>query len=166
MAGAQRPIIHGGDHGPGGADPLRSSGATSGDAIVSDGAGGISWGAASGPKQVLATWGGTLPATTGTGQVWRVPYASDGSSYTFSLVRAFARLDDPVGGTVTFRIEKSAGGGAFSPTTVTTLTIAAGDYDDEDTSFTVSVTSGDLLRIAFVAVSGTPIYSVQLIGSE
>lgn len=140
---------HGSNHSPGGSDPIPGIGDTT--------------------KQVLAVWGGALPIATGNGQVWTVPNDTNGDPHTFTLARAYARIEDLGAEDIVFRIEKSPGGGVFTATTVTTLTIAAGDYDVTDTTFSVSITSGNLVRIVFVDVgdlAGETIYHVELLGSE
>src|SRR5262245_30493501 len=121
-----------------------------------------------GPKTLVAVWGGSLPEAVATGLVWRVPYAGDGSSLSFSLDRAYARLETPVAGDVEFTLEHSAGGeAAFSASTIVVLTVPASEYEEEDAAFTpVTVDSGDLLRINYTAVGGTAIFHVELTGGE
>lgn len=118
------------------------------------------------PVRLLASWAGTLPSSTGNGLVWEVPYDSDGSSFAFTLARATARIEDTFTAATQIRIEKSPGGGAFTPTTVTTLGINAGSYEATNTGIASTVTSGDLLRIVFTAVGAQTKFMVELIGSE
>ena len=120
------------------------------------------------PKaSILGSWQGTMPATLGTGVEVRVPKLR-GSSVTWQLAEAWARVTIPDAGLAPiFRIEKSAGGGAFSASTVSTLTIAAGSYETTDSGVATTVTSGDLLRITFLALgSSATAYTVQLAGTQ
>lgn len=121
----------------------------------------------SGPKKILFCWSGSLPTVIGNGIVWRVPFNSDGSSFTFTLSRAFARIEDTYTSGTSFRLEKSAGGNvAFSGSTITTLTVAAGAYEVEVTGLSTSVVSGDLVRIVFTSVGAVTKFDVELLGSQ
>lgn len=121
--------------------------------------------------QILASWAGTMPGTTGAGMVWIVPLVS-GASATFALTYAKARVEvTPTSGSAQFVLEKSAGTGAFSgsPTTVSTLTIASPNYETSDSGVAVSVTSGDLLRLRFASLGGLAgacAYSIELQGAQ
>jgi hypothetical protein len=140
--------MHGATHASGGSDPI--PGGTGG-----------------GAKRILACWAGALPTSVGNGLVWRVPYDSDGGSFTFALARAFARIEATHTAGVAFVLEKSPGGDVpFSASAITTVTISAGDYEAEDTSVSDSVDSGDLLRLRFGAVGASTNYQVELLGSE
>lgn len=145
-----KPVLHGRDHAIGGADEIPGLAAGGGTA------------------KLLATWAGALPTALGNGLVWRVPFNSDGTTFTFTLTRAFARVESALTASISFRLEKSGGGDVpFSPTTITTITIPAGDYETENTGLTTTVTSGDLLRLVYTAVYlGTPNYHVELLGTE
>lgn len=118
-------------------------------------------------RKIIVNWGGSIPSTTGNGLVWRVPFDNDGSSFSFDLAYAFARIESTYGADISFRVETAPGGEvSFSPTTVTTLTIPSGEYEDENTGLSATVVSGDLLRIVFLTIAGGRTYEVQLIGSE
>lgn len=123
-------------------------------------------------KQILAAWAGTMPVALGNGLVWVVPQIN-ATTATFSLSYAIARVETtPLGSSAQFVLEKSSGGNsAFSgsPTTVSTLTIAPADYRNEDTGVSLSVSSGDLLRLRFAALGGLGgacAYSIELQGSQ
>lgn len=146
----QKPINHGRDHAPGGADPIP----------------GLSGGG--GARQLGVGWSGPYPLSVLTGAVWKVPLV-DGASVTFDLSRLLFRLEQPGTGTTTVRVEKASGGDvAFSPTTVTTLSLTGGsDYENSTTSSLGSVSSGDLLRIVWTAVGmNARGYLVMLEGAE
>lgn len=116
-------------------------------------------------RELLITWTGKAPTTTGPGLEVFVP--------TFAgicdLASAKSRLNVLPSGSCQFRIEKSAGGAGFSgsPTTVTTLTHTTSDWEKTAVGLTGTVVAGDLLRIYFAAMSpsgGT--YQVQLRATE
>lgn len=144
-------VMHGRDHTATGADPIPG---------IGEGGGG--------PHQLGVGWVGPYPLVVLTGAVWKVPLV-DGAATTFDLTRLLLRLESPGTGTTTVRVEKSSGGDvAFSPTTVGTLSLTGGsDYEVSTSSSLGSVSSGDLLRIVWVAV-GTNArgYLVHLEGVE
>lgn len=120
-------------------------------------------------RKLLLSWGGLVPSVLGNSTVWRVPYDTTGSSFTFTLTRAYIRVELPSVNPTSVRLEKSAGGDVlFSPTTITSLSVSgAGDYEQEVTSFSTSVSSGDLVRLVFTAVGAeAAVYEVELIGSQ
>jgi hypothetical protein len=122
------------------------------------------------PLRILAPWAGAVPSATGNGLEWSVPFDADGSSFTFDLALALARLTATYTSPVQFRIESSPGGQvAFTPTTVVTLTVAPGDYESPLTATAaVSVASGDVLRLVFAAL-GPPVttrFTTYVVGSE
>jgi hypothetical protein len=134
------------------------------DKLINQGGGGTS-----AVRKILACWAGPLPIATGAGLVWEVPYDSDGSTLTFTLNRAFARIESTQPSSVQIAVEKSAGGSSFSASTVTTLTIAASSYETTNTGLSTSVSSGNLLRISFVSLPGStpqPNFTVEVIGSQ
>lgn len=141
---AAKPILHGRDHAPGGADPISGLG----------------------PGGVIAEWNSNLPITTGNGPVRQVPYDSDGGSLSFLLDQAYFRIETPQLTAISVRIESSPGGNSvFVPTTVATLTIAAGNYEPSSyPAISSSVASGDLLRIVYVAVANPTVFDVQIWG--
>lgn len=116
---------------------------------------------------MVATWEGGLPEAVGEGQVWRVPYLA-GAATSFDLERAFARIEETGAGDTEVVIESSPPGGAFTPTEVATLTIAASGYEDETVAALGTVDSGDLLRINWSELGADPavIYTVELEGTE
>jgi hypothetical protein len=140
---------HGYNHAPGGSDPIPGGGG-------------------GGAKKLLVCWGGALPTVAGTGLVWRIPYDSDGSTLTFTLARAFARVEAPYTTAVTFTLEHSSGGDiAFSASTITTVTIPVGDYETDVTGLSTTVSSGDLVRLVYTAVGSVSTnFQVELLGSE
>lgn len=118
-------------------------------------------------RQLEAVWSGEVPAAPANCQVWHVPYV-EGAALTFTLSRATLRVETP-GSTsnVVVVIESSASGGAFSPTTLVTLTLAPGDYEVYDDTLVSTVHSGDLLRARFSGVDADATdFTIQLEGSE
>lgn len=107
----------------------------------------------SGPDHLVALWFfTTTPTATGAqGGVWRVPQIA-GNNVNFNLTSAFVRMEDSPSSSYAFRFEKSEGGGAFSAVTLTTVTVASGEFESEDVSNVGSVQSGDLLRINVTTV--------------
>ena len=53
-----------------------------------------------------------------------------------------------------------------APTTITTVTVPAGDYETEVTGLTGTVASGDLVRLVFSALGASGNFTVELLGSE
>jgi hypothetical protein len=140
---------HGANHSPGGSDPIPG--------IGSGGDGG-------GASSIIATWAGTMPSAAGPGVVWIVPDIA-GVSGSFTLQSITARLETPGSSATSFTVQTSAGGGAFSASTVGSVTVPAGSYEATTSSLSVGVDSGDLLRILFVGL-GSPasLYSVEVEG--
>lgn len=150
---ARKPIIHGRDHAPGGADPITP------------------WptGGEGGPKIGLAFFNGnSFPAEGSYSPEVRVPFDTDGSSMSFDLAELWARRGTTSSGGTTFRLLVYTGTGAFSGTTVADVTIAAGDNEATSTTFSVgTVSSGDKLRLYFLSLgSGGGDWQVQLRGTE
>ena len=169
MSKQRKPILHARDHGPGGADPLSSSGQPAGQTIVSDGSGGIEWGAGGGgggPSSLIAFWSGLLPPITGVGQTVVVPSDPDDGPLDFSITILRARVDSPSASVpVEFRIQHSAGGGAFTGSTVGDVTVAASTYEAETTGLSFAVSSGELLRITYLAVGPLSNYYVHVLAN-
>ena len=115
------------------------------------------------PVHLLATWQGYLPASPVIGAVWRVPYV-DGIPVTFDLTRAWIRVEIPGSSTIV-RLQSSPPG-AFSGSTITTLTIAAAANAAEITTGLGQITSGQLLRINWQAIGTTGHYTVELEGKQ
>ncbi len=112
-----------------------------------------------------AVWAGVMPTVTGAGLEISIPKVS-GASMTFDLQVMFSRLSVLPISSTQFRIEKSSGGGAFSPTTVDSLTHTTSDYEKTKT-LTGTLSSGDLLRLYVVSVGGSGgSYSVMIEGTE
>lgn len=116
-------------------------------------------------KQIFS-WGGTVPTSLGLATVWEVPYDTDGTSFALTIQRATARIEIPGAGDTTFSVLKSAGGDAAfssSPSTVSTVTVAAGHYRQIATGIGFAINSGDLLALDFSAVgaAGAP-FTVQV----
>jgi len=122
------------------------------------------------PKKAGLTmnWqGATIPGATGTaGGVWIVPQV-DGVDVTFNITQTRFRCETaPTTGPTTVVIEKSNGGGAFSASTVDTLTLGTGVYQDDNTPGG-TITSGQVARVNFTALgAGAAVYTVELIGKE
>lgn len=109
-----------------------------------------------------------MPTTTGVQTlVFRVPEV-DGQSATFVMKKALARVETPSSvGTIEVLIEKSAGGSAFSATTLADISITATNYENSITSGLGNLTTGQLLRVNFTSIgSGAQTYSVQLTGTK
>ena len=120
------------------------------------------------PLTLLMTWQGYVPSAPGVGAVWRVPFPEEVST-SFNLNRAYARVEVPGSAALDVLLEKSPAG-AFVAAPVTTLTIAAGTNEAEDTTSLGTVVSGELLRMRFPGpVAGFPAltpYTVELEGEE
>jgi hypothetical protein len=74
-----------------------------------------------------------------------VPYSDDGSSIAWKVTRVNLRVQT-AGGAPSVTIEKSTGAGAFSATSVATVTLGSGDYEASVTGSLGTVSSGDKLR--------------------
>jgi len=123
-------------------------------------------GGGGGPANLIAFWGGTLPLIVGPNLVWRVPFDADGTSQNYTFTRAFARMETAYSGPISFQFQKSSPPGVYSATTLTTVTIAAGNYQNENTGLAVTASSGDLLRLYFSAVGIVTQFSCELVGSH
>jgi hypothetical protein len=99
----------------------------------------------------IALWfGATVPGAIGpSGGVWRIPEL-EGASISVALDRATFRVESVGVGDYQVRIQSSPGGGAFTPTTVATLTLPSGDNEIETTGSLATLQSGDLLRITWL----------------
>ena len=119
-------------------------------------------------RKLVVSWGGQIPSTLGNNLVWRVPYNTDGSSYTFTIAEAFFRVETPNVNPTSIRFETSPGGAVFIPTTLTTLSVSgAGGYEHYTPGLAVVVTSGTLLRMVHTAVAANgSIYQAELVGSQ
>lgn len=117
-------------------------------------------------RRLMQVWGGEIPASTGPGQVFVVPYASGDVSVAFALTRAVFRLETPgTTGDTELTVQRSPGGGAPTWSTIATLTLALGEYEVTDTGISdFTATSGQLLRINWVtldAVAASPLIQVE-----
>ena len=122
--------------------------------------------AGGGTTALVAEWFGTLPDTPGAGLVFRVPYLA-GVSVDFDLERALLRVETPGSTSTVAEVQSSPGGGAFTPTTLVTLTVAASAYEDEDVSALGTVSSGDLFRIEWTSIGTSAAdFLIQLEGTE
>jgi hypothetical protein len=140
---------HGANHSPGGSDPIPGIGG--GDDTT---------------RVFGAGWAGPYPLNVLAGATWKVPEV-EGTSMTFDLTRILFRLETPGTSSTTVHVEKSSGGGAFSGSTVGTVTLTAGTHEGTDTTSLGSVSSGDLLRIVWDTVgSGARGYLVTVEGTE
>ena len=84
----------------------------------------------------------------------------------FMLRSGFARIETPYTSALNFRLERSPGGGIFTPTTITTITIPIGAYEAEVSDLSVSISSGDLLRLVHVNTNPGALFQVELVGEE
>jgi hypothetical protein len=119
---------------------------------------------------ITAVWGGVLPSSVGsfTGTTWRVPELA-GASHTWTLTLAYLRCETPpTAGDTVVVIEKMSPDGDTTwatATTVATLTISGVlDYETSGV-ISVSVTTGDLLRIRFTTVNASGLFTVEATGS-
>lgn len=124
---------------------------------------------ATGPRgtpQLYMIWqGNEVPTGIGTvGGVWIVPQL-DGFDHTFNIIRTRFRCETaPTTGPVSVTIEKSAGGGAFSASTLDSLSLGTGVYEDTNV-ISVQVNSGQVCRVNFTAVgAGAAVYTVEMEG--
>lgn len=111
-------------------------------------------------------WGNFPPLAVGpAGGIWTVPFI-EGDSVTWEIVRTYFRFESPSGvGTYTIQIEKSPPG-AFVPTVLDSLSLAAGVNDVTHTGTFGLVVSGDLLRLNWVAIgSNARNFTVQAEGT-
>ena len=72
------------------------------------------------------------------------------------------------GSDTVFVLQRYGGTGAFSPTTICTITIPPGDNEATETTLSVpTISSGDKIRLKFEDIgSGAGGYTVQLTGAE
>lgn len=113
-----------------------------------------------------ACWSGVLPTLAGPGLELSIPKVN-GAAMTFDLLVMFSRLSVLPIGSTTFRCEKSAGGSAFSASTIASLTHTTTDYEKKNEALTGTVTSGDVLRLYFVTMAGSGgTYNVLLEGRK
>jgi hypothetical protein len=141
------------------------AGATGAGGVGSVGATGAT--GAAGATAISFDWqGGMVGYPQVVPAILRVPEVA-GVSKTFNLDKAILRLEDsPDSGTYSFVIEKSAGGGEFSATTVTTLSLTTGQNEVAVSTSLGSVTTGNLIRIRVSAMGvGGDTWSVQLEGT-
>lgn len=114
---------------------------------------------------IIITWNGYVPIAAGNSTVRHVPSDQDGNSVSFTLFGVYARIETAQDSAVNFRLESSPGGNsAFSPTTLTTVGVSAGNYEGTAT-FSSDVTTGDLVRLVHTAVPVVPcFFEVQILG--
>jgi len=97
-------------------------------------------------RSVVLCSGFTPQVTGGDLSEFEVPYAADGTtSLTYKVKRIFFRVGT-AGGAPSITVEKSTGTGAFSATTVGTVTLGSGAYEGSTTTSLGTVTSGNKLR--------------------
>jgi hypothetical protein len=86
------------------------------------------------------------PVTAGadTAQV-EIPYSSSGGSLTYTILRLLVRVQT-AGGSPSVLFEMSAGTGAFSPTSIGTVTLTGGTYEGQNTSSLGTIASGTKVR--------------------
>jgi hypothetical protein len=111
-----------------------------------------------------------VPPAIGQGIILEVPTLPDGTSLSFTITRAIARLEASAAADTSFLLQKASGGDvAFaSPATITTVTVAATHYRGTQTGLSYAVNSGDLIGLYFSAIGtgSEPPFSVYLEGSS
>lgn len=112
-----------------------------------------------------AAWSSSLPAAPALDNaVWRVPYVK-GVSQSFTVLRGLIRLETVGTTATTVVIQFSPGSGAFSATTLCTVSAASGAWESDTVGSFGPVTSGQLIRLNFTAIgTGAVGYTVQLEG--
>lgn len=128
----------------------------------------VGWAAPAAPKKHLVlTWFGAPPTSVpALSQVLRVPY-NNGASMTFNLDRLTLRMETAGTSSTAITLQKSPGGGAFSPTSIGTASLASGVHEDDETTGLGSVSSGDLVRVDWTAVgTGAASYSIEMEATE
>lgn len=116
-------------------------------------------------RKVLACWSGRVPTLSSSqGIVWRVPYDTDGSTFSLTAKRAHVRQEELQSIDQTFRFAMASGGdvAVASPTTISDVTISAGHYDHENTGLTTAVSSGDLLILYYQTTGNNQPFSAEL----
>lgn len=114
---------------------------------------------------IIALCGGFTPDASG-GDAFEavVPYDTDGTSVVvWNITRCTFRVAIP--STVSSQsvvIQKSSASGAFSPTTVTTLTLTAGSYEISDTVSLGTVSSGHKLRFSIPSLTDAAGWSIEV----
>jgi hypothetical protein len=106
-----------------------------------------------GPRAIAPVWVGPYPQT-GWLVVLMVPFV-DGATVEFTITRLVVRMEVAGTATTTARFQKSAGGNsAFSASTIGDVSLASGDFQDENTSPTITtLESGDLIRLTWTAIA-------------
>ena len=115
---------------------------------------------------ITANWSGVLLTVPGNGSTLRVPELS-GASHTWTLTKVYARCETAGSGSTTIVVETmtpDANGSWSTTTTVATLTINSGDFETSAT-ISVSVTTGDLLRIRFTSIGTAGLFTVEATGT-
>lgn len=117
----------------------------------------------------IALMHGFTPAATGAdaAEVY-VPYSpGDGTtSLTYNVRRIDFRLVT-AGGTPGLTVQKWSGSGAFTPTTVGTVTMVNGEYQASTTTSLGTIQSGDKLRVSVDSLgSGAEGWFVALLAEE
>lgn len=143
--------------------------------VTTDGSGNVVWadptggGAGGSLASIVFHWSGEIPANAGTQpMIHRVPQVN-GGDVTFTLAKASFRVETaPTLSSLSVEIEKDVGGGGvFTAVSVSILSLAAGDFEEDDIVGLGTVTSGDLLRLTFLGVDDAArTYNVQLEGTE
>lgn len=114
---------------------------------------------------IVALCGGFTPDASG-GDAFEavVPHDTDGTSViVWNITRCTFRVAVPASvSSQSVVIQKSSASGAFSPTTVTTLTLTAGSYEISDTVSLGTVSSGHKLRFSIPALTDAAGWSVEV----
>lgn len=130
-------------------------------------ASGHTGGTSTGSHGITVNWSGGIPGAASTGTTLRVPELS-GASHTWTLTKAYLRIETPGVGATTVVIEKmspDSNATWTTATTVATLTVTGASSYETTGTISSSVTTGDLLRIRFTSVSATGLFTVEATGS-
>lgn len=118
-------------------------------------------------RTLVFTWAGIIPQTNGQGVIWETPYDVDGSSLSFTIERAAARMEQNHIADQILTLQKASGGDvAFvSPSTITAVTILAGHYRGAQLGLSVALVSGDLVGLFFTQAGSLSSFSLELLGT-
>lgn len=90
-----------------------------------------------------------------------IPFATDGTSLTFTIARISLRVG-VAGGSPSVTIEKSTGSSGFVPTTVGTVTVSSGANEASVTSSLGTITSGNKVRFNVATLATAQYWTVEV----